>query len=148
MKNTNAKSRKTAKPSRDKSIKFTGGDWSLLRWGKELKGHFSDAGHIVQAHDGKIGIEIARLPVASITDENVPDGPPINRRQLSRAESLANGRLLTASPRLFRALVATWIIIEGSPDILHHVGHCTSKDTGKTLHETVRELIAEVEGGK
>lgn len=124
---------------------FTRGDWSLLRWGREIMGHISDAGHIIQSHDGIIGIEVARLPVSSTTEEVVPDGPPINRRRLSRAESLANGRLLAASPRLFRALVATWIIIEGSKDILERVGHCVNKETKKTLHETVRELIDEVD---
>lgn len=60
----------------------------------------------------------------------------------TQKEAEANARLIAAAPELFRALVATWIIIEGSPDMLDRVGHCTSKDTGKTLHETVRAIIA------
>lgn len=58
----------------------------------------------------------------------------------------ANARLIAAAPELLTALLATWIIIESEPDFLDHIGHCTSKVTGKTLHETVRAAIAKATG--
>lgn len=44
--------------------------------------------------------------------------------------------------QLLRTLIATWIFIEGDEDFLDHIGQATSKDTGKSLHQTAREIIA------
>lgn len=57
----------------------------------------------------------------------------------------AYDKLKAQAAELRRCLIATWIIIEGDKATLHHVGHCTSKVTGKTLHETVRDLLAQTE---
>jgi len=122
-------------------MKHTTGDWQLLRWGKELKGHDSDAAHEIHAYDGKnCGICVARLPVAAVATEHGTR----KKRTISKAESLANGRMIAAGPELFNVLVATWIVLEASPDILAHVGQCKSKKTGKTLHQTVRDVVARV----
>jgi len=42
---------------------------------------------------------------------------------------------------LHRALVATWIIIEGDEEFLEHIGQCESRVTGKSLHQTTRDAI-------
>lgn len=133
MKNKNAKST---------GLTITAGNWSLNRWGKEIKGHPTDAAHEVVAHDGRLGATVCFLPVSS----EIYEHGTRKKRVISPGESLANGRLLAAAPELFRALVATWIIVEGTPDILNHIGHCRNKADGKTLHETVRKLIDEVAG--
>jgi hypothetical protein len=46
-----------------------------------------------------------------------------------------------ASQKVLHALIATWILIERSPDILQRIGHRRSKITKKTLHEIARDAI-------
>lgn len=82
----------------------TPGDWILLRWGKEIQGHPDDAGHIIQANDGTIGVDICTIPVASETAEMLPNGRSIHKRVVSRKESLANARLLVAAPKMLDAI--------------------------------------------
>ncbi len=44
---------------------------------------------------------------------------------------------------LLRTLIATWIVIEGHPEMLATIGQASSSITGKTLHQTARDAIGE-----
>ena len=51
-----------------------------------------------------------------------------------------------AAPDVLRALIATWIVIEGDENLLAYVNNATNKATGETLQEYARAAIAAASG--
>lgn len=94
------------------STTHTQGDWELLRQGVELQSHPDEASHWIQAYPPgyDFGITVAELPI-SATHEH--DGSKTHN--LTQAESLANGRLMAASPDLLAACLEAAKLLNYGP---------------------------------
>lgn len=104
--------------------KHTGGEWSLLRQGKEIQG---EGGHEVVTFINGLPVHICEIPVEQVNSESNPNGKDASY-YTGKRESLANGRLIAAAPEMARALE---LIMEVSD---------------KNDYETYRQAVREIAG--